>query len=1006
MLVRDTPSVVTSKQRTQLQPPVPLFANYDPVDVEWVVEGSSTALLDVASCYLQPQTRTFRRQAKKGKPVDHDPCNCGQIATLPREMQPAAATNEAALTLPPLRPRSRDAGCDSEIDLAEIARLHEAHAGVDSVSLQSGEHDREVLSSAFTVCTEATDSELLCEGADESEDNFKELLGRTSQPLPGKYSGRWHPTLKGRRRRPARRTYQEELATVRPAIMNAINLPHMESICRASVQAAFVSLGSAESSHTWRRMRADRHARFSSRRRAAHWRAAKAERERLEMERLQAQQALEDEQSLEEIAEEEALNAQSKVVKWDRILDRLEARGRKESMQMDDLASPTPSDLVLEAAMNVAVSAPSPPQSPGLPAGGQRSRIHTVVPPPPLSKKSKADMRIEGARRARREMQRLEQLAKQHAAHVAEFANLPEAEQSVFREVFDRNTLLDCEGYADVKGLTDALAECGINGSSFEDRSTLTQLCEQLIQGKRRHRGAWICDVYEFAVRIAPAARNWLHQERRTQLTEALQKCNTNWEGRLDYEQACEAVRNLMPFDAKPVFEQSQSIQEAWTHAMQVVRQVTAKHVIAEVDVEQLLQVAEREIEAIHISYSAEQLKIKSKYKLDAHTFREFRPELIFMDNLFKSVDADRSGAIDRVESVQLCSELGLLPRGAKDWASQIASLMDVDEQLDFAHFLDVVVEIRQRVERHLESRLNTVARHYQIRGSVKRRSSIVDTDGKERRTVIAAVRLPSKGLMQREPSGELRVAKEDLPSLLEEMNIVPQTPSEQHALDTLLQDYSGEALGFDVILRLCARAQEAILTQKARAELDLAKSLGFSPSDLGRLRMLFSQVDIDACGKMLLHAAHKAFTMLGLGQIEFATLKLAFNIVDIENRGFIDVQDFIRLVKMARDGDGPFRVLPVQAWTLADIPKEDLQLVLCCFGVPWLESAAMTETVLLRKAAGFLGVAASDILSERLNLKTLPELYEHCKEMCESHDADFRDDAKEDRERTESGAS
>jgi len=112
------------------------------------------------------------------------------------------------------------------------------------------------------------------------------------------------------------------------------------------------------------------------------------------------------------------------------------------------------------------------------------------------------------------------------------------------------------------------------------------------------------------------------------------------------------------------------------------------------------------------------------------------------------------------------------------------------------------------------------------------------------------------------------------------------------------------------------------------------------------------------------------------------ACFDVAFSMLDKDNSEGLDIHEFMRFLKMARDHEGPFKNPDkTKVNMVKGLDRMDLMLLMKCFEDRDItEDKAKPEDQLMHEACILLDVEPTTNLESAFHVSTLQELLEHAK--------------------------
>jgi Ca2+-binding EF-hand superfamily protein len=361
-----------------------------------------------------------------------------------------------------------------------------------------------------------------------------------------------------------------------------------------------------------------------------------------------------------------------------------------------------------------------------------------------------------------------------------------------------------------------------------------------------------IKEFEQAAVRVM----NMLRNLQRNELFEQFQLHDVDSTGSLSIEEVFDMLPDLGL--APRVEEERQMIREC-VSAVDADR----SNELEFSEFEQLLvQVRER----MHRMRRERRRSIIHECRLEHDIVDAFKNEICEHKDQFDQYDQDHSGFLDRGELNLLIADCGLGPR-SKNEREEIQALIDNSDedhnsQVTFQEFLHLIVGIRSLSSERRQEDLQALFMKF-------------DKDG----------------------SGSMSLA--ECSRLLEYVGLCPKTRQEQRHIAVLLEatdeDGSGE-LDFHEFAQLCQRVQEMLQLVVHHEELQAAKSLHITATQLQEYKSVFHMLDPDETGQLTLESVREIVDSLHI-QISGDELYEIFAQVDADESGAIEFNEFLLLI-------------------------------------------------------------------------------------------------------------
>lgn len=260
--------------------------------------------------------------------------------------------------------------------------------------------------------------------------------------------------------------------------------------------------------------------------------------------------------------------------------------------------------------------------------------------------------------------------------------------------------------------------------------------------------------------------------------------------------------------------------------------------------------------------------KIASENKIGGQLFDEFRAELVLLHAAFDRYDADKSGMLDREETMAALNDIGLLPKtkAERDDVEALCQRMDKDgdQQFNFREFLVLMSQAKNMIKEKRQAELQTLFETY-------------DADG----------------------SGELGAA--EIVRIIEDFGIQPKTREEQDQIKEVLQEVDEDGSGsleFNEFQTLIQRILVRLQRMERDKEMKVAQELGFSTNQVREYHKGFDALDPDGTGQLNISAVRQVLRMLHMN-ISSDELRIVFEELDEDGSGFLEFIEFLHFIKM-----------------------------------------------------------------------------------------------------------
>jgi len=412
----------------------------------------------------------------------------------------------------------------------------------------------------------------------------------------------------------------------------------------------------------------------------------------------------------------------------------------------------------------------------------------------------------------------------------------------------------------------------GFRGIDPEERRAVQKICENAVnvnmQVDDEDGGV---DMYELAADIIPTVCRQLNKLRKVAFLETLNSIDTGEDGKIDYEQVIDAVKEVWPLEFLGDNADDTNAEEV--SLKQHFFQFTRMYVDEKANLAMYLEEVGRIAEDGHWNTFTLQQAVKAEHDLSPDLFRQFRREIIHLDRLFKSVDIDNSGKLDREECTRLFKEMGIIARttGHQDQAMrQLArGLSSVDDGgADFPSFLALITQSRTILEKRLKKKLKRVYPPWA------------------------------------KDEGATVTRNYFMTSLLKDVDVLPRDAKEQRIIHAVTReaDVDGDdRYTLAEVVRICRKSQERLREKRQQGEMAAALGIGFSEAELNQFRWAFEQLDDDRSGALDKTETRKAMELLGksCSHKQFAT---AFEKLDVDRSGSLELIEFLQLMNFLQN--------------------------------------------------------------------------------------------------------
>lgn len=689
----------------------------------------------------------------------------------------------------------------------------------------------------------------------------------------------------------------------------ALDLPNIYSICRNGVQAALEQQGQQEALSAHRRRERETLARQKSRQRAAAWRRSYDRR------LVEVQQRMKAEDDEKRAREEE------RAARLREAVELTKHRARSE------FGEPQRRHKLGFSPPNEPMAGPEPGPGPSQAATAAQSGVSKVKKNLFGSQKGKGAMA---------KLQAMKMMRLQRAGLMKRYEDLPEEERDLLTTIFKLHDY-DDGGTLDAYELRQALRDFGLWSINAEEQRQVIAISQRSVRG--REEG---CDMYEFAADLVPAVRKTFMRLRHATIKAGLLGCERDlMSGELVAGSVVEIAKLVLPLELLDD-EDTTPFREELMSEVVTLTQDFCKHeqnVVAFVD--GLMKVAEQR----HRAESKHQRNIQAKRHVGEALFREFRADIVRLDQFYDHADADHSGFLDKDEIMELFVSLGVVAKSSKE-QREVLALMHDHDHVDFVFFLQLVGRTRALYESQDDSKVLLGFQRYAAEGPGRRKTLVMDDEGMHG---------------DHHDHEEQRIRTRDVRDLLYEMGLTraPFDPNAKvtewscmdkvAALAIMDSDPGGlEVHSYAEVRHICQCVQELsrmrALSREIRAKQEEAKQdAGFSEKEFTELRWAFDMLDEDKGGSLCANEVQEAMNLAHVNLPTEEHFRVAFRSLDADGSGALDFSEFITLMKRVRDKEGIFMPEDTPATRLADLDRDWLALLLELFHLP----AAETERIM-----------------------------------------------------------
>jgi len=566
-------------------------------------------------------------------------------------------------------------------------------------------------------------------------------------------------------------------------------------------------------------------------------------------------------------------------------------------------------------------------------------------------------------------MMRTARLAKELTAERRrKFLSLSEDERRTYLEVFE---LFDTArlGTLGEEQVQEALLELGVRGLDATEKREVARIRREALRGNK--------DTYEFldfAIGVAEASRRALGQMRMAAFKKYLDMCSRGWDGELVLEHVLLGARAILPLELLDDEDECPVRAELMAQVRLACRDFVLHEEKLPDFVQELIRVGEVRLRHDVIK----QRRVQVKRGLTVRQCMTHRHELVALDELFTRVDADQSGSLDGHEVFQLFKELGVVPRSSTEQRQVTSMLSDVG-QANFAAFLDLVGSIRAMYERQTDLTLEE---------EFKKRICQHGATPEEHRVSVPGLLelIEVTGIMKQMPappvpSAEKAAAKAAVTRLHALKEASARRVRDDVGRILLNLDPDGvELFTYAEVRRVCHHLLEHIRNAQNIREERLIRRLGFSSSEVHDFRGVFEELDKDGFGTLEERKVNQALKMLGITFEKDFLAHMAFCMADANRNGVITFFEFLHMMKMVRDKEGPFRDASAPVSSLEELGRVDLVLLLDCFAIPPKLSDGFETSLLLNQASEMLGIGTKVPLGPVLDIGTMRDLLDYAR--------------------------
>lgn len=441
-----------------------------------------------------------------------------------------------------------------------------------------------------------------------------------------------------------------------------------------------------------------------------------------------------------------------------------------------------------------------------------------------------------------------------------------------FEEVF---SLYDSDGSGSLQApeLCECLLEMGFRGHDAEERAAVVGICESTVA--HNLQAGWgdggAVGLHELAADVVPAVSRALNKIRKASFLESLSSVEWTDEGFMDFEQVLDNVKELWPFEGSNDSDDTNAVQ---ANLIEDLNTATKQFTEEKINLDDYIREVTRIVEDVNWNLFKLQQAVKRQHQITPALFRQFRTEITQLDRIFKSVDIDQSGKLDKEECTRLFKEIGLVPRSLREKEEMMQLLNDSMRGLQgikFQAFLNLITKSRHMLENRLVNKLKHVYPPW----------------SKDQDATITCSFLNN--------------------NLFKEVNIMPRSRNELRAVGRVIRDANmdgDDMYSLKEVVQICRKSQEYMRQMRLQEEMVAARGLGFSEAELNQARWAFEQLDDDGSGSLDKTETRKAMGLLGGNreQISNKRFAIAFEKLDGDRSGSLELPEFLRMIHFMKD--------------------------------------------------------------------------------------------------------
>lgn len=644
-------------------------------------------------------------------------------------------------------------------------------------------------------------------------------------------------------------------------------------------------------------------------------------------------------------------------------------REAKSGAEEETPSQGAPSDVASFDDMRLCKSAGTPPPRRSRPTG--TANTDTVL----QRLKSSLFDRIKRLEVRRRVRERQQKTLRRQDSRRRAFNLLPKSEVDALERAFLQFDG-DRSGHLERREIVDCLRELGLRGSNTAEKRDILKICmeatapappepgegrtprvrilsegrdtqeegsaesaegegDDVEGGAAPEEGASVrVDFLTFALDVVPRVRQRLAEVHGDALLRQFYEYDKSGSGRLELGQ-CMQIASRLGIDR------------------QLVRRIFVElhgRVDGDVDFDEFRVLIEQARERADRLIREHERNIKTNTGISTALFRQFRPDIVNLWELFCRYDVDGSGALGLKEAQQVLRQFGILPRRPKEleYISRIVARADKDQdgELQFPEFLNLTGQVRQWVLAQKQEEELACFQRY-------------DRDG----------------------SGTLSV--EELSLLLCDLGINPKTRKEQEELASLLRCVDADGSGlvdFKEFQVLSQRIEERLRSMRYQEEVEYALKCGFSEAQLFDLRWVFDALDSDGSEHLDAAEIRSGLAMMRK-QVSQDAFESAFRALDQDGSGELDFLEFLDFMRLLHDGEGIFSEAQEPfARRVRFLEGRVLRRALELGGLSKAYVSALPAEDLVALFCTVFEVGPNDNLQEKLRVSSVGELLAHAK--------------------------